>query len=78
MDAIAMTDEPPGNAYLLELFERFDANGDGLVDKTEFRRILHVLGDEPSDEVLSLEFTTIDSNGDGMVDFEEFRQWWLA
>ena len=72
-----MRDEPPSHAYLRELFMQFDANNDGRVDKSEFRRILNVLGDAPSDDVLTLEFTAIDTNADGTVDFEEFRQWWL-
>ena len=72
-----MTKESPSHSYLRELFEQFDKNGDGLVDRHEFRRILNVLGDAPSEEVLTLEFAAMDSNGDGSVDFEEFRLWWL-
>lgn len=72
-----MSDDSATQTYLLDLFDQFDANRDGLIDKYEFVRILQVLGDEPSEEVLTLEFAAIDANGDGMVDFEEFRSWWL-
>lgn len=72
-----MTDNSSSKEYLLKLFHQFDANGDGLIDRNEFRRILRVLGDEPTEDVLLLEFAAIDSNGDDMVDFDEFRNWWL-
>ena len=62
---------------LLRLFASFDADGDGLVDEDEFRKILHKLGGNSSDEVLSLEFAAIDTNSDGMVGFQEFKDWWL-
>jgi len=62
---------------LLRLFASFDADGDGLVDENEFRKILHRLGGNSSDEVLSLEFAAIDTNSDGMVGFQEFKDWWL-
>ena len=62
---------------LLRLFASFDADGDGLVDEKEFRKILHRLGGNSSDEVLSLEFAAIDTNSDGMVGLQEFMDWWL-
>lgn len=77
INRFSMSDENSGEEYLLELFDQFDANDDGLIDRQEFMRILRVLGDEPSEDILSLEFAAIDVNGDGMVDFEEFRRWWL-
>jgi Ca2+-binding EF-hand superfamily protein len=62
---------------LLRLFTRFDADRDGLIDEQEFREILQTLGDDPSNEVLSLNFAAIDSNPDGMVNFPELMRWWL-
>ena len=61
----------------VQLFARFDRNGDGLVDIAEFRAILEALGDSPSHELVSLEFAAIDMNSDGKVDFQEFKGWWL-
>ena len=73
-----MTDTPPENKdELLRLFARFDGDGDGLIDESEFRKILQTLGEDSPDEVLSLEFAVIDANADGMAEFEEFRAWWL-
>ena len=62
---------------LLRLFATFDADGDGLVDENEFRKILHKLGGNSSDEVLSLEFAAIDTDSDGVVGRQEFMDWWL-
>ena len=62
---------------LFHLFVRFDSNGDGLVDESEFQKILQRLGGNSSDEVLSLEFAAIDANTDGVVGFQEFKDWWL-
>lgn len=62
---------------LFRLFTRFDRNGDGLIGKAEFHSILEALGDNSSDEILSLEFAATDTNSDGMIDFREFKAWWL-
>jgi len=61
---------------LLELFNRYDIDGDGFVDLYEFLHIVRELGEDPSREVLKLEFTAIDANDDGVVDFAEFSDWW--
>ena len=63
---------------LLQLFNRFDTNGDGLINEQEFGILLQTLGETPSDEVLSLDFAAMDANDDGRVDFEEFKLWWLG
>lgn len=70
-----MTD--PTKVRIVRLFSRFDTNGDGLIDEEEFRNILESLGENPLDEVLSLEFAAIDTNADGLVELREFEQWWL-
>jgi Ca2+-binding EF-hand superfamily protein len=73
-----MTDTPVEvENKLLRLFARFDADKDGLIDEQEFREILRTLGDDPSNEVLSLNFAAIDSDSDGMVNFRELMRWWL-
>jgi calcium-binding protein CML len=61
---------------ILRLFRRFDTNGDGLIDESEFGEILKTLGWDSSSEVRALEFAVIDRNSDGLVDFREFADWW--
>jgi Ca2+-binding EF-hand superfamily protein len=73
-----MTDPPLEiENELLRLFTRFDTDRDGLIDEQEFRGILQTLGEDPSNEVLSLNFAAIDSNSDGMVNIRELTRWWL-
>ncbi len=62
---------------LFRLFERFDTNGDGLIDEAEFGEILASLGWDSPVELRSLEFAAIDSNADGLLEFQEFADWWL-
>jgi Ca2+-binding EF-hand superfamily protein len=62
---------------LLRAFERFDANGDGLIDEAEFGDMLASLGWDSPDEMRPLEFAAIDTNADGLVEFDEFADWWL-
>ena len=61
---------------LRRVFERFDSNGDGLIDETEFGHLLAGLGWHSEEEVRSLEFAAIDQNSDGLVEFAEFVDWW--
>jgi calcium-binding protein CML len=62
---------------LQRVFQRFDRNGDGRIDESEFDAILdHLRWDSPA-EIRSLEFAAIDGNGDGLVELEEFARWWL-
>ena len=73
-----MADYPtPQHQELRRLFAQFDEDGNGLIDEREFRRILQALGEESSEEVLSLEFAVFDADSDGLVGFEEFAKWWL-
>jgi Ca2+-binding EF-hand superfamily protein len=68
--------ETAANNELRILFERFDANGDGLLDEREFGELLNELGWDSPAEVRSLEFAAIDNNLDGLVEFDEFSDWW--
>lgn len=59
------------------VFQRFDANGDGLIDEAEFAEMLTSLGWDSPEELRSLEFAAIDTDADGLVGFDEFSNWWL-
>ncbi|MDX1481806.1 MAG: EF-hand domain-containing protein [Woeseiaceae bacterium] len=64
------------DAKLRSVFRQFDANGDGLINESEFNEMLVRLGWVSTVEVLSLEFSAIDGNDDGKVEYREFADWW--
>jgi Ca2+-binding EF-hand superfamily protein len=63
---------------LLEVFERVDDNDDGTVSFTEFRSLMHEVGDLREDALLRAAFDRVDTNRDGRIDFEEMRAWLCA
>jgi len=63
--------------HVLEAFRLWDANGDGVIDKDEILRLVHlqapmtdVAAKEMADEIMA----EADKNKDGSIDFAEFRQ----
>ena len=78
VQGIQMNDEGDvSRDRLVEIFGRFDTNGDGLIGEAEFGEMLEDLDWDSSVEVRALEFAAIDSDADGLVGFEEFADWWL-
>lgn len=63
---------------LVRLFARFDSDANGLIDVSEFRKILAALGEDFSDAGLAEQFAIVDKDGDGSVRYEEFAEWWIA
>ena len=64
-------------AELAELFQRYDADGNGRIDIDEFERLLRRLGEDRGQANLAVQFAQIDADGDGGIDFDEFVAWWL-
>lgn len=59
---------------LVEAFEVFDRDGNGLISARELRRVLLGLGyNKCSLRECRLMIRGVDKNGDGMVDFKEFK-----
>lgn len=61
---------------LLEIFEHFDGNDDGRIDRAEFKRLMDALCSDMPEEELDVGFDVIDANDAGAIDFEEFMIWW--
>ncbi|GAB2909289.1 MULTISPECIES: EF-hand domain-containing protein [unclassified Streptomyces] len=58
------------------VFEKFDANGDGLITANEYKSAMAQLGDPfVTETVAQAVINAHDANGDGMLTFEEF---WAA
>jgi Ca2+-binding EF-hand superfamily protein len=66
-----------------ELFDEFDPDGSGTIDKLELFNVLRELGQVPSggnpkekEDFLEKNFALADTNGDGVVDFDEFAEFY--
>lgn len=57
---------------LQQVFNKFDANGDGKISASELGSILTSLGHAATEEELQKMVKEIDADGDGFVDFDEF------
>ena len=64
---------------LRQAFSLFDVNGNGSLDKDEFRGVLMAScpGGKPlSEEEVTRMFSFVDANKDGKVDIDEWVGWW--
>ncbi|MED6170940.1 hypothetical protein PIB30_036003 [Stylosanthes scabra] len=60
--------------YLMDAFDVFDSDKNGLISAKELRRVLVNLGcDRCSIRECKRMIKSVDKNGDGFVDFDEFR-----
>ncbi len=65
-------------AELKELFRRYDADGNGVIDRGEFEALLKALGVFAAPDRVAAQFASIDRDGNGDIDYDEFVAWWLA
>jgi calmodulin len=61
---------------LREEFTHFDGDQNGFIDREEFRRFIHALSGEVSDEEIDIGLGIVDRNRDGKIQFDEFVRWW--
>jgi Ca2+-binding EF-hand superfamily protein len=57
-------------------FNRFDTDGNGIIDEDEFAALIAALGVEFTPEQTQVAFLAIDIDGNGRIDYREFRGWW--
>ena len=55
-----------------QAFKKFDANGDGHLDKSELKKLLISSGKKVSDQEVDVLFRQGDVDGDGLIDIQEF------
>mmetsp|Transcript_48629 Transcript_48629/g.150661 ORF Transcript_48629/g.150661 Transcript_48629/m.150661 type:complete len:585 (-) Transcript_48629:27-1781(-) len=66
-----------GQNSVLQMFEQFDANGDGQLTKDQFKEMLVTLGlkEHFSEAEIASLVGAADTNSDGSVDLHEFTDW---
>lgn len=62
---------------LRENFDHFDGDGNGRIDRVEFKRLMDALGADAPEDELDVGFDIIDADNDGRIDFDEFSIWWM-
>jgi calmodulin len=67
----------PDLQELKENFAHFDRDGNGRIDRAEFKRLMEVLGADSAEDELDAGFDVVDSDDDGAIDFHEFASWWM-
>ncbi|KAH7728422.1 Vitellogenin-linked Transcript family member [Aphelenchoides avenae] len=54
------------------IFQEFDLNGDGFIQKDELKAVMIKMHQSPTDEELTAMFNAADRDRDGNIDFQEF------
>lgn len=60
------------------LFDKFDKDGSGSIDVTEFGALCYDRGYFLSDSELQLAVKIVDKDGSGEIQFAEFEKWWKS
>ena len=61
-----------------ESFDRFDKDGNGIIDLIEFRGLLEAIGSDLGRSEAEAAFDTIDKDENGLIDYDEFSTWWSS
>ncbi|GLJ55085.1 hypothetical protein SUGI_1182290 [Cryptomeria japonica] len=62
----------PSSEELQNVFNKFDANGDGKISPSELGHVMRSLGHDATEDEVQLMMAEADSDGDGYVDLSEF------
>mmetsp|Transcript_19387 Transcript_19387/g.42346 ORF Transcript_19387/g.42346 Transcript_19387/m.42346 type:complete len:174 (+) Transcript_19387:105-626(+) len=60
---------------VVEVFQRWDKDGDGTISKDELERVLIILNPSFTKKELNGVLKAADKNGDGHIDYQEFADW---
>ena len=63
---------------LRERFDRFDRDGNGLIDLGELSLLLEALGAGYTELQVRATFESIDADSNGQINYEELRAWWVG
>ncbi|MFY2558555.1 EF-hand domain-containing protein [Corallococcus terminator] len=63
---------------LLDIFQRYDRNRTGSIERAEFARLLEALGQNVTDEELEIAVDIVDTDRTGKISWSEFKAWWTS
>ena len=61
-----------------EIFQHYDRDGSGTIERGEFGRLLDALGAGVSEEELAAGLAEVDKNHSGRISWGEFSAWWSS
>lgn len=64
----------PSEDEIKQVFDEFDADGSGQIDKDEIRKVCERLGVEVSEADIADLIKSADDNGDGKISFAELKK----
>jgi Ca2+-binding EF-hand superfamily protein len=67
-----------GIEELMQIFNHFDGDNNGRIDRGEFGRLMHALGADAPEAELDIGFEALDSDRSGTIEFNEFGAWWMS
>mmetsp|Transcript_84232 Transcript_84232/g.272290 ORF Transcript_84232/g.272290 Transcript_84232/m.272290 type:complete len:924 (-) Transcript_84232:326-3097(-) len=75
-EASKKEEKPKAKYEVMDQFQRFDQNGDGVIDRPELARVLkHLDAKVWTDDSIGQIMLVADTNKDGRIQFDEFLQW---
>lgn len=74
----AVDDLTSSGDELLDIFQRYDRDRNGAINRIEFARLLEGLGQELNDIELQVALDAVDAHGTGEISYADFRAWWAA
>lgn len=60
------------------MFNKYDSNGDGTIDKDEFHDMCYALGHYLDGETFEVAWTEVEADGSGSISYDEFATWWSS
>ncbi len=63
---------------LLDIFQRYDRNRTGSIERREFARLLEALGQNITDEELEIAMDMVDTERTGKISWQAFKAWWTS
>lgn len=61
-----------------EIFDHYDHDRNGWIDRVEFTAVCEALGADFSDGEVAAGWNVVDADGNGRISWKEFSAWWSA